>query len=223
MLTLLRKDIRCLIRAKEWLAAVFLFALVLVVLASFAFRQIGYGAEELRSLTPGVVWTIFFFCGATSLNYGFVLEREVGALEGLLLSPVDPALVYLSKCISGFVFLLLLQAFVLTSFGTLFGVDLFASCGPLLSLSAAVTFGFVALGTLLASMAACLPGRDIILPLLLFPLSLPLLSGAVLVTREILSTGGIHYGGFWFLLVAGFDVISFTLAVILFEYAVREQ
>jgi heme exporter protein B len=222
-LRLLQKDIRCLLRAKEWLAAIFLFALVLAVLASFAFRQIGYGQDELRAVTPGILWIIFFFCGVVSLNYGFALEREFGALQGLLLGPIDPAAVYISKMLTGTGFLFLIQAFVVCVLTVLFGVELFSQTPALLLLSALSAFGFTALGTLLASISACVPGRDVLLPVLLFPLSLPLLSASVFVTREILAQGLIDYGGFWFLLVIGFDVVSFTLSAVLFEFAVRES
>ena len=169
-----------------------------------------------------LVWIIFFFCGVVSLNYSFVLEREFAALEGLLLSPVDPALVFISKVLVGWLFLLIVQTVVLIALGTLFGVALSADFPQLFLISAIIAFGFISLGTLFASIAACIPGRDIILPLLLFPLSLPALAGAVFVTREILSGVGINFGGFWFLLVVCFDIISFTLSAVLFEYAVRE-
>ena len=214
---LIRKDCICLLRSKDWLAAVFLFALILVVLSSLAFRQIGYGQAELREVTPGIIWIIFFFCGVLSLNYAFSFEREGGALEALLLSPAEPALIYFSKVAANFLLLFVVQSFVLVALGTLFGVELFSEFGDLLALSVLVALGFTALGTLFGSIAASVPGRDILLPLILFPLCLPLLAAAVFVTQEILAGGGLNTQSFWFLLVLGFDVISLALSTVLFE------
>ena len=222
LVSLLTKELRCLVRARSWPVGLLVFALVLVVLASFAFRQIGYGQEDLRQLTPGILWIIFLFCGIVALNYSFLPEEEFGAMQGLLLTRADAGSMYLAKFLVNFVFLFFVQALVIALHGMLFGVELFGVYFPLLALTAAVAFVFTALGTLLSAIAVAVRGRELILPLILFPLSLPLLAAAVFLTGTVLETGSLPLGGFWFLLVAAFDVISITLSYSLFEFVVRE-
>ena len=82
--------------------------------------------------------------------------------------------------------------------------------------------GFVAVGTLLAAIAVCTKGREIILPLVLYPISLPLIAAAVFLTRALLETGVLEFSGFWFVLICVFDVVSLTMSWLLFEYVVGE-
>ncbi len=219
---LLKKEFHCLVRSRHSPIGLFVFALVLVVIASFAFRKVGYGQEELRQLTPGILWTVFLFCGVVTLNYSFLPEEEGGAMSGLLLTGIDPFPIYAAKFIANFAFLLILQTFVLIIHSVLFGVDYRGAFLPLFGLSGLVVVGFSGLGTLLSAISVSVPGRELALAILLFPLSLPLISAAVLLTQEVLRSGVLPSGDFWFLLVLCFDVISLALAWGLFEHLVRE-
>ena len=218
---LFRKDMLCIWRAKSLIVATASFSLMLVVVASFAFRQIGQSATELQALTPGIIWLIFLFSAVVGLNYSFLSEREESAMHGVLLSSVSPAVFYLSKFTSNLLFLVFIQALVIFSHCLLFGVSLAGGGILLLGVTLLSAVGFTALGTLLSAMAVYSRAREVLLPLMLFPLSIPLISASVILTREVMQTGSIELGGFWFLLVCGFDVISLVLAWALFEHVIR--
>jgi len=219
---LLLKDFRCLCRRSEKVVATFGFALLLVVVASFSFRQIGYGQAQMLDLTAGILCLVFLFCGVLGLNQSFAFEHENSALRGLILSGFKPEQLYFSKFIVTFLFLLAVQLFVILCHGLLFGAEIFSYFLQLVFVTAMTAVGFTALGTLLAAIAAAVNGKDILLPLLLFPLSIPLLAAAVFVTRELLHGSGIEFMNFWFVLICAFDVISLALSWVLFEYVVRE-
>jgi len=218
---LIRKEAACLLRAKQWPIAVVLFAFVLVVVASFSFRQIGYGQAELRSLTPGILWTVFLFCAVVSLNYSFLSEEEFGALQGLLLTPCDPAAVIFSKLLCNWLFLWLVQLLILILHTTLFGAEILPHFWQMAGIGGLVSFGCVALGSLFASISVSVRGRELVLPVLLFPCILPQVAAGVTLTHNILSPGG-ALESFWLLLALCFDVISLTLSLLLFEYVVRD-
>ena len=215
---LVSKDFLCLWRSRHILVGTFGFALLLVVVASFAFRHVGAGQEELQAVTPGIIWIIFLFSGVIALNHTFMIEEENRAMLGVLLYPLDPSIVYLSKWLTNFLFLIVLQVCVIVAHGVLFGVELFGVFAELVFLSALATAGFSAVGTLLAGIAVCSKGREIILPVVLFPLLLPLIASVVYLTRELLFSGAIDFGDFWFVLLLGFDVIALVLSWALFEY-----
>jgi len=219
---LFKKDITCVWRAKQLMLGTFGFALLLVVVASFAFRQVGYGQEELRAITPGILWLVFLFAGLIGLNQTFLFEQQNSALQGVLLSKVQPNVVYFAKLSSNFLFLSLVQILVLLAHGVLFGAEIFFVFPQLLFVTVLVALGFTALGTLLSAMAVATTSREIVLPLLLFPLSIPLVAGAVFLTRELLQSGSFPFASFWFTLVVVFDVISLVLAWLLFEFVVKE-
>lgn len=216
------KDLRCLLRARNIVASTLGFALLLVVVASFSLRQIGFGQRELIDLTPGVLWIIFLFCSVLGLNYSYAAEEEQGGLTGLVLSGVDPGAIYLAKCASNFIFLTLLYSLVLIAHGVLFGVQYYQYFFPLVAIAALFGLGFAALGTLLAGIAVCSRAREVLLPLMLFPISLPLVAGSIFSCRSVLAGAGIEVTNFWFLLICGFDVISLVLCWALFEHVLRD-
>lgn len=218
---LMLKDFRCLWRSPEILVAVFGFALLLIVVASFSFRQIGFGNEQLTAITPGILWLVFLFCGSMCLNHSFELEERDGALRGLISSIDSVELIFLSKFLTNFLFLFVLELFALVVHSILFNIEVIPVLEDFLIILALFAFGFSAIGTLFSAMSVTSKSREILLPILLFPLCLPLVSACVVVSRELLLSGQIEYSGFWFVLVAVFDVVSFVLAWVLFEFVVR--
>jgi len=215
------KDFKCFFRAKSIVAAAFGFSLLMVVVASFSFRQIGFSPSELLLITPGVIWLVFIFSGVIVLNHSFLIEKENDALSGLLLSAGRPALVFIAKAASNLLFLSLLQIFVIVIHSILFGVDVSQVFFQLLLISFLVICGFVCFGTLLSAMSVATAGREFMLPLLLFPLCIPLFAGAVFTTKELLLSGTISFDYFWLRLIIGFDVISIALSYVLFEHTVQ--
>jgi heme exporter protein B len=192
------------------------------VVSSFAFRKVGYGTPELNGMLPGIFWLCFLFAGVTVLNRALSIEREDHALIGLLLTRVDPLRVYFSKATVIFGVLWVVQLLLALLLGLFFSPTVFSVFPELLLLSALAAVGFSALGTLLATIATATQGREIVLPLLLFPLLLPLFAGAVFLTQGLLDQGVVLYSSFWFVLLVAFDVVALALSIILFEFAVLD-
>lgn len=213
---------RLLFRAPETVVAVFGFSLLLVVVSSFAFRKTGYHTGQLLDLTPGVLWVIYLFTGVVSLNLTFASEKDGHALLGLSLTGVNPSWIFLSKAICNICFIVLVQSFVFLVHGLLFGVDIFPFFSSFMALSFLVSIGFGSLGTLLSSLAAATRGKEVLLPLVLFPLCLPLLGAAVFLSRELFQTGALSVSSFWFICVIGYDIIAVTLSATLYEFVLRE-
>lgn len=219
---LLLKDARCLLRARGFLPASTMFALLLVVVSSFSFRRLGLSQSELFALTPGIIWMIFLFTSVSILSQSFIAEKENRAMQGLVLSGAKPESIFISKFLVNSSFIFLLQALVILLHSIFFAVDLFSHYQELLLISFLAALSFSALGTIISSMAVCARGRELLLPLLLFPLCLPLLAALVFLTNNLLETGLLIYSSFWFVFLFVFAVLSFLLSLLLFEYVVRE-
>ncbi len=215
---LVAKDLKTIWRRPTQIAATIGFAVLSVIVASFAFRQIGYTQADLLAVTPGIIWLVFLFTGVVALNYSFLPEYEDRALEGVLRASGSPATVYLAKWTTNYLFIAVVLLAVLGAHGLFFGADLSASLALMITIALITAIGFVALGTLLAAVAVVHRERELILPLVLFPLLIPLLAGAVFVTRELLSHGSIDLSGFWFVLICVFDIVSLAVSTVLFEH-----
>lgn len=219
---LFRKDVLTLRRAPHFLIGVLFFSLLLVVVASFSLRQIGYGPEEMLKMFPGTYWMIVMFASVLAMNHSFAAEREYDVLQRFMTTGVDPLLVFLSKWLVNLCFLWAVQSVVFAAFGILFSLDLANDLLPLTLVCAMGTPGIVALGTLFAGMAAATRGRELLLPILLYPIALPALAGAVGLVQGVLEQHHVPTSSFWFQLVIGYDVIAVTLGGVLFEAVVRE-
>lgn len=213
---LIAKDVRLLVRSRSVVAALGFFAFVLVVVSSFAFRRVGYGPAELRSITPGIIWLVFLFTGVVLLNHSFVEERENHSLLGIVLSGISLEYVMFSKIVVLGFSLLFVQGFVWLVHSLLFGVPVGEYWHELAIISVLVTIAFVSIGSLFAAIAAVTPRREILLPIILFPVSIPLVGAAVQLTDDVLLHNGIIYGDFWFVLLCAFAVIGLTSSLMLF-------
>ena len=220
--SLLRKDCRALWKARSLLFGVFGFALLLVVVSSFAFLYLGMSDLDKLNVTPGIIWLIFIFTSVLALNQSFLFEKENDAHLAIVLSPVSSTAFYLSKCLSNALFICSVQLLVFVCHEVFFGVELvrhLISLSCILVLSAGA---FSAIGTLLSAIAVSVKGRELVLPLLLFPLAIPVLSAAVSLTRTLLSTGMLDYSDFWFWFLFCANSIPLALGALLFDYVIRD-
>ena len=219
---LVAKDLIAEWRGRDLLASTGVFALLVLVVFTFAFDL---RAENVALVAPGVLWVAFAFAANLGLGRSMATESERGTLEGLLLCPLHPSTVYVAKLISNLVFTAVLEAGILPVFAAFFDAPVFRPA--LFVVIALGTLGFVALGTLFAAMAAGTRAREILLPVLLFPVSVPVFIGAVKGTAAVLD--GVH-GGWaslvaaspWLNLLAGFDVLFLVICVLVFEYVVEQ-
>jgi len=219
VLAIVWKDIRAELRTKEMFSAMFVLALLVMVVFNFAF-DLRVGGERVRQVAPGALWVAFAFAGVLGLNRAFVLERDRGCLEGLLLAPVDHTAIYFGKMLSTGLFMLVVEALTLPVFTAFFGVNLFDL--RLVGVVLLGTWGFAGAGTLLSAMTAQTRAREVLLPILLLPVAAPVLIGAVKATAGLLD--GLAPGEIapWLRLLAAFDLIFPAIAFMTFDYVLKE-
>jgi heme exporter protein B len=174
-----------------------------------------------RELAAGLLWVTFLLAGVLSLGRSFGQERENGCMEGLLLTPVGRGVLYLGKMGSNAVFLLAVLTLLLPLFALFFQVPVAEALGPLAVLLLAGVLGYSALGTLLGGVTATLRGKEVLLPLLLFPLLVPLLVVVVQLTEAVLEGEPLarHAGLLQFL--GAYDAIFLIVSLMVFEHVVE--
>lgn len=217
-LAILAKDLRIEWRTRESLATVFVLGVLLLVVLVVAHDV---PPDAAPALAPGVLWATFLFTGVLGVQRGFLLEREQDCLAGLLAAPVDPAEIYLAKLGANVVLLAVTQAVVVPLAGLFLHLDMVAVLPGLLVVLALGNVGFAALATLFGAVAIRTRAREVMLPVLLLPLVVPLLIGAVSATRAVLE-GGLGAAGEALGVLAAFDVIFTVAGWLLFPYVVRD-
>ncbi len=219
-LWLFRKDLRIERRSKELLFTVVAFALIAVVLFALSFTL---DDDRARAYTPGILWVTVLFAGSLALGRLYEAERDNDCLGGLLLSGLDVRSVYLGKLLT------LLWAMGLMELLTVPLVVLFFDLGRVAPPSAfgvialalvLGTVGFAAVGNLFAAMLLSSRLREILVPVIVFPLVTPVLIAGVQCTRSVL--GGDFAVDHWLWLLAAFDVIYLTVSLALFPLMIRE-
>lgn len=215
--TVVWKDIVAELRTKEVFSSMLVFALLVIVICSFAFQL---RSVEMRDLAPGVLWVAFTFAGVLGLNRSFLLESDRGCLEGLMLAPLDRSGIYLAKMLGNMVFMSVVEMITLPVFWALSNLILFPF--SLVAVIALGTLGFVAIGTLFAAMTVNTRAREVMLPMLLFPIAVPVLVAAVKSTGTVLAGEPLSAAGGWLQLLVACDVIFLVLAFLTFEYVVEE-
>ena len=219
MLALIRKDLQIELRTKETLASLLLLGLLTLVVLSFAFDP----TSELRvEAAPGALWVAVIFAGVLGLSRSFLAERENDCMQGLLLCPVDRGTIYLAKTVANFVFMMVAQLAIVPIFVFFFNLSVTRGmAGVFLSLALGV-FGFAAVGTLFAAITVRTRAREVMLPLLLLPLVVPIFIAGVKVTDKLLAGKPLAEVAAWLNLMGGFDVIFLVVGWMVFEYAVEE-
>jgi heme exporter protein B len=217
-LAILRKDLRIEWRTRESLSSVFVLGVLLLVVFSVAHDA---PPETAPTLAPAVLWATFVLTGLLGIQRGFLLERENDCLAGLLTAPVDPAAIFVGKMAGTVVLLAAMQAVVVPLVGLFLHVDLLPVLPGLTLVLLLGNVGFAALATLFAAIAVRTRAREVLLPLLLLPLLVPLLIGAVSATRAVLE-GGVAAAGGGLAVLAAFDVVFVVAGWLLFTYVVRD-
>jgi heme exporter protein B len=203
--------------AFEMLSAMLVFALLVILIFNFALEL---DATTRANVTSGVLWVTFAFAGTLGLNRSMAMEKDRGCLDGLLLAPVDRSAIYFGKALSNLVFMLVVEAIVLPVYSVLYNTNLFNPGLILVILLGSI--GYVAVGTLLAAMVVQTRTRDILLPILLFPVVIPVLIAAVKASSGFLQ--GIPMADIWpwLNLLIAYDIIFTAVAFMVFDYIVEE-
>ena len=217
-LAILRKDLRIEWRTRESVSS--LVALGVLLLVVFTIAQDPTPEEQPR-LAPTVLWATFVFTGLLGVQRGFLLEREQDCLAGLLLAPIDPAAIFVGKLVANLCLLGVMQAIVVPLVALLLHVDFLPVLPGLLVVLTLGNVGFSAGATLFAAIAARTRAREVLLPLLLLPLVLPVLIAGVKATQAVLA-GGLARSTDAIGVLAAFDVVFTVAGWLLFAYVVRD-
>jgi heme exporter protein B len=211
------KDLAAELRSREMISAMLVFALLVILIFNFALQL---DPTTRNEVTSGVLWVTFSFAGTLGLNRSMAIEKDRGCLDGLLLAPVDRSSIYFGKAIGNLVFMLLVEAIVLPVYSLLYNINLFVP--GLILVIVLGSIGYVAVGTLLSSMAVQTRMRDILLPILLFPLAIPVLLASVKASGLFMD--GAEMSQIWtsINLLIAYDVIFIALAFMFFDYVVEE-
>ncbi|MBN1177286.1 MAG: heme exporter protein CcmB [Dehalococcoidales bacterium] len=211
------KDMLTEVRTREIITSVLVFALLVLVIFSFAF---GTGAEVTEIAAPGILWVALTFGGVIGLNRTFAVEKENSRLEGLMLCPVDRAVIYWGKLAGSFTFMLAVAVVVTPIFLALFNLPIFLPRLALVIVLALI--GFAAVGTLFSALAVNTRARDIMLPILFLPVAVPVIVSAVKATTTVLTGSPWVDMSTWLQIIAAFDIIYLVAATLVFEFVIEE-
>jgi heme exporter protein B len=219
VLAIARKDLLQEARSRAVTVATLFFSAVTLVMMAFA---MGQDAELLRRSAPGVLWVALAFAGVITAAQSFQSDLEEGAFDQLLLYPVPRASVFLGKLLANWLYLavlgLIMTPVTLVLYGARAGSDLW-----LLPVTLALgTFGFAVVATFYAALTANLQAREALLPVLMFPVVVPVLLGAVRSTEALVGLQNATLAGGWLQLLAGFDLVYFVTCTAIFHLVVEE-
>ena len=219
MFALLAKDLLIELRTKETLAALLTLGVLTLLVLSFAFDP----TSELRPLAaPGTLWVAVVFSGVLAVNRSFLAERDNSCLQGLLLCPVDRGQIYLAKVAGNLFFMLTAQVVLLPVFIVFFNLEPSLAFLRLLLLLFLGILGFAAAGTLFAAISVRTRSREVMLPLLLLPIAVPVLIAGVVGSGAVLQGKTLGEVSQWLNLLVSYDVIVLVVGWMVFEYAVEE-
>ncbi len=215
--TILWKDLKIELQTKEAFSASFVFSLMVLVIFNFT---LDLTSEEAVKMGAGFLWIAFAFGGTLSLNRSFALERDENCVQGLQIAPVDRGGIYLGKCLANVIFMLITQIILLPLFAIFFNVDIMGKLHYLLLVLFLGSVGFSSVGTLFSAIAVHTRMREVILPILLLPITIPILIASVEATAYAL--GADTDPTFWFRLLVTYDVIFVTVSFLTFGYILQE-
>ncbi|MBI3172286.1 MAG: heme exporter protein CcmB [Chloroflexi bacterium] len=217
-LAIVQKDLAAEFRSRELFSAMLVFSLLVIIIFNFALEL---DIEVRRTVAAGVLWTTFAFAGTLGLNRSMAVEKDRGCMDGLLLAPVDRSAIFFGKAISNLVFMLVVEAIVLPVYALLYDEMRIFQPG-FLGVILLGSIGYIGVGTLLSTMSVQTRMREVLLPILLFPIAIPVLLAAVKASSGILS------GAEWAEIVTPinililYDVVFIAVPYMFFDAVVEE-
>ena len=215
VLTILWKDILCELRTRDIVVSVLVFALLVILVFNFAFEP-----ERIGLVASGVIWVALTFAGVLGLSRSFILEKDKGCLEGLMLCPVGRDVIYFGKMLGSLTFILVVAVIVLPIFFILFNLPIFRP--ELVLIVVLATIGFASVGTLFSAMAVNTKAREIMLPILFFPIVTPVIIAAVKATGLVLAGESGGNLSSWLQIMAAFDIIFLVVSSWVFQFIIEE-
>jgi heme exporter protein B len=228
---LIRKDLLVETRARDTLPPMLAFCLTVALLLAFSLpgntvmqdvMEVPIGTVALADVIAGFLWITILFGGLIGFARTFEVERADGALDALLLVPLDRSGLFAAKALSNLVYIAVVEIVLVPVFALFFSLELGADWLVLVLVIALVDIGFVAIGTLFASLAAQTRSRELILPVLALPALVPIFIAAVELTSDLFAGGGLGAVAArgWFGILLLFDLVFVTVGALAFEFAV---
>ena len=216
---ILGKDLRSELRTLQSLPAMALFSVTTFVIFRFGLDRTSLAG----SLAAGVLWATLLFAAVLGINRLFVAEREEGGFDAIRLAPIDRTALFAAKAVALLVYLLVLELIVVPDF-TLFFLDSATALPPLVAVLVLTDLGLAATGTLISSMAVHSRARDLLVPLVLLPLVVPLMIAATGATEPLLALGGpgYHRFGTWLAVLGLYDLIFGLVGYAVFDFLLED-
>jgi len=215
---IVRKDVMTELRAKAGFNSVASLGITTLILLGLA---LGPDAQALRDAAVGAVWLATFFSGVLAFNRSYQVELESGALEALLQYPGARWTIFAGKVLGNLLFVSSMVTIIIAVGVILFGVHIPATWPSLLLVIALGIVGMVTLGTFYAAMASRSRAREVLLPLLLFPMLVPVLLAATTASKALLGADLMHEAGAWIRLLVAYDVIFLVATLLAFEHVIE--
>ena len=213
--TVMAKDLRAELRTKEAINASFAFALVILLLFSFAFDP---QEETTREIAGGLLWIVFAFAGTLILNRSFARELPNDCLDALISAPISGPALFLGKSFANFVLVLAVELISLPVFSIFYGVHLMPHIGQVLLVLVLGTWGMTVIGTIFSALTVNIRLREVMLPMLTYPILVPVLMGCMIMTRALVNGQPIGPDTQdWLKMLVGFDVMFTAVSLVLVE------
>jgi len=210
------KDLASEFRTKELLSSMLIFAVLTIIVFVFAFDPT---KDIVRQVFPGMVWVCFLFAGILGLNRSFVSEKTNDCITGLILCPVDRSVIYFGKMTANLIYISIVEIVTLPLFAVLFNYRIpLKAVLPLVLVIFLGSLGFIAVGTFLSALSANARSSEILLPVILFPIMVPVILGAVQASAAVLAMAPAAEWISWIKILAAFDAIFLAIPLVLFEY-----
>lgn len=217
VLAIVCKDLSAELHTKEVISAMLVFSTLTLLIFSFALDLRGAMAE---AAAPGVLWTTIAFAGTLGLSRSMAREEQSGCIDGLLLAPVDRTAIFFGKTLGNLVFMALVEVALLPLFSVFFDVPLVRP--QVLLVLALGTVGYGAVGTLLAAIAVNTRAREVMLPVLLLPLAVPVLIAAVQATSGLVEGATLSEVGGWTRILVVYDLVIVAVSLLTFGFVVED-
>jgi heme exporter protein B len=211
------KDLRIELRTKDIFTSMAVFAVLALMIFNFAFEL---RIPDKTMVIPGVLWVTITFSGVLGLGRAFISEKDRGSMAGLLLAPVDRSAIYFGKMLASLIFILVMEVFLLPLMVIFFNTNFISL--PLLLVLFLGTLGFAAVGTVFSGLAVNTRTREVLLPVLLFPVMLPVLMAGIRATIGFMEGDTLGEMMKWVNLLIFFDLLYLVVAYMTFDFVVEE-
>lgn len=211
------KDALLEMRTREVISSVLVFALLVIIIFNFAFSA---SREVMLLIAPGILWVAFVFAGVLSLTRSFVVEKEGGCIEGLMVCPVSREIIYAGKMLSSLLFMLVVEVVALPVFAFLFNLPVLSP--QLIAVTFLTTVGFAAVGTLFSALAVNTKSREMVLPVLFLPVAVPLIIAAVKAWGTALEGQPWSAMASWLQIIGAFDIVFIVASFLVFSFVIEE-